>query len=137
MAGPPFAVKIDGVRRLTRAIAAVSPELRKGLGRANKTIGQRVIDKASPKPLNVGEGRGAKPRASANANVLQIMAGGRWRDGKNFHRLQWGPRFEPRDDSRPYIALAGEKDMPQIERDYLAALKSAASKAGIKFRTIR
>jgi hypothetical protein len=130
MGGPPFAVKLEGVRRLTRAIAAISPALRIELGKANKEIGQRVIANASPKPLDVGQGAGSVPRASANANVLQIRAGGSWRDSR---KEQWGPRWKDRDNSRPYLAASGEEDMPNIERDYLDALASVAAKAGLRF----
>lgn len=130
MAGLSWSVKLEGVRRLTRALALVDPLLRKELGRRNKDIGQRVIDNASPKPLRVGAGHGALPRASANANVLQIMAGGGHRDS---HKEQWGPRWVPRDHHRPFIALAGERDMPQIEKDYLDAVHDVARKGGLRF----
>ena len=99
-------------------------------GARNKEIGQRVIDNASPKPVQVGAGSGCVPRASANANVLQILAGGSWRDG---HKDQWGPRWLPRNQHRPYLALAGEEDMPNIERDYLDALADVARTAGLWF----
>jgi hypothetical protein len=130
MPGVPFAVKLEGVRRLTRAIALIDPALRKELGRRNKVIGQRVIDNARPKPVQVGAGYGSTPRASANANVLQILAGGSWRDE---HKDQWGPRWMPRNSHRPYLALAGEEDMPNIERDYLDALADVARSAGLYF----
>lgn len=130
MPGPPFAVKLEGVRRLTRALAAVDPALRKELGRRNKAIGQRVIDNAQPKPISVGRGYGATPRASANANVLQLLAGGGHRDENSD---QWGPRWVPRDRSRPYLAASGEDDMPNIERDYLDALATVARIGGLQF----
>lgn len=130
MAGVPFAVKLIGVRDLTRRLAKMDPLLRKDIGKKNKAIGQRVIDKASPKPIESGKGGGSVPRASANANVLQIRAGGSWRTG---HQSQWGPRWLPRDTPRPYIAQAGEDDMPEIERDYLEALAEAARAAGLRF----
>lgn len=132
MAGPPFAVKLQGVRELTRAIAAVDPQLRKELGQANRQIGQRIIDKAFPKPEQVGAGAGARPRPSASANVLRILAGGSHR--KLVPREQWGARFVPRDADRPYIARSAELDMPRVERDYLDALAVAAGKAGLEFR---
>lgn len=130
MPGPPFAVKLDGVRRLTRAIAAITPALRRELGQRNKEIGARVIANASPKPIDVGQGSGSVPRPSANANVLQIRAGGSWRDS---NIEQWGPRWKDRSNSRPYLAQAGEEDMPNIERDYLDALADVAAKAGLRF----
>lgn len=125
-------IKLEGVRQLTRQINAVSPQLRKELGQRNKGIGQRIIDKAFPKPEQVGAGTGAKPRPSASANVLRIMAGGAHRTGE-VPRMQWGARFVPREEKRPYIARSAEVNMPEIERDYLDALGEVARKAGLRF----
>lgn len=126
-----FGIEVEGVRELVRAITKVSPELRKELGQRNKSIGQSVIDRAFPKPLNVGAGAGAKPRASATANVLRIMAGGSHRTS---HAQQWGRRNAPRDDKRPYIRRAAVDQMPRIERDYIDALLEVARRAGIEAR---
>lgn len=124
-------IRIDGVRELVRAIGKVDATYRKEIGQANKAVGQRIIDRAFPKPDSVGMGAGAKPRASARTTSLQIMAGGAHRK----HRAQqWGKRYRAREAKRPYIRRAAEQDMPQIERDYLAALASAARRAGITFR---
>lgn len=124
------AVQIEGVRELVRAIGSIDPALRKELGQRNKAIGQRIIDKAFPKPESVGAGAGAKPRASATTNVLRIMAG--W-SGRTKHVQQWGKRPTPRDGvKRPYIRRSAEQDMPQIEKDYLDALLDIARKAGLK-----
>lgn len=126
------AVKIEGVRELVRAIGKVEPGLRKELGQRNKAIGQRIIDKAFPKPESVGAGAGAKPKASAQTNVLLIKAGGA-------HRTrpvqQWGRRVVSREGvKRPYIRRSAEQDMPQIEKDYMDALLDVARKAGIEAR---
>lgn len=123
-------VKIDGVRELVRAIGKVEPGLRKELGRRNRAIGERIIERAFPKPESVGAGAGSKPKASATANVLRILAGGS-------HRTrpvqQWGKRVVSREGvKRPYIRQAAEKDMPQIEKEYLDALLDVARKAGLE-----
>jgi len=124
------AVRVEGVRELVRAIAAVDPKLRKELGQRNKAIGQRIIDKAFPKPESVGAGQGAKPKASATTNVLRIVSGGAHRK----HRVQqWGRRRVPREGiKRPYIRRSAEQDMPAIERDYMDALMDVARKAGFE-----
>jgi hypothetical protein len=127
-----FGVRVDGVRELVRAIGTIDPALRKELGRRNKGIGQNIIDRSYPKPLNVGGGLGAKPRASATTNVLRIISGTTTRKD---HRQQWGRRFESRDGvKRPYIRRAAEELMPAVERAYMDALKSAAREAGLETR---
>lgn len=126
-----FGVRIDGVRPLVRSIGALNATARKEIGQANKAIGQRIIDQAFPKPDSVGLGAGAKPRASANTTVLQIVAGGSHRK----HRVQqWGKRYAPRLGQRPYIRRSAEQDMPRIEHDYLNALAAAAHRVGLTFR---
>jgi hypothetical protein len=127
------AVKIEGVRELVRAIGKIDPNLRKELGQKNKAIGQRIIDRAFPKPTPVGAGLGAKPKASATTNVLRIMAG---YPGRTKHVQQWGKRFVPRDVKRPFIRRSAEQDMPTIVREYLEAVEEAARKAGIKTRSM-
>lgn len=124
-----FGVKIDGVRELVRAIGKIDPKLRKELGQRNKAIGQRIIDKAFPKPESVGAGEGAKPRASATANVLRIIAGSSHR---KLRVQQWGRRTVSRDVKRPYIRRSAEQDMPAIEKDYLDALLDVARSAGFE-----
>jgi hypothetical protein len=125
-------IETDGVVQLVRAIGKIEPALRKELGQRNKAIGQRIIDKAFPKPESVGAGAGAKPRASAATNVLRIIAGGK-------HRTkpvqQWGARVVPREGvKRPYIRESAVKEMPEIEKDYMDALLDVARKAGIEAR---
>lgn len=125
-----FGFRVEGVRELTRALGQVEPELRKELGRKNKAIGQSIIDRSFPKPLNVGAGAGAKPRASATTNILRIMAGGSWRSD---NKQPWGKRPKSRGgEKRPYIRRSAVQHMPQIERDYLDALLDVARKAGIE-----
>lgn len=138
MAKDNFAVKIEGVRELVRAIGSIDPALRKELGQRNRAIGQRIIDRAFPTPTAVGAGGGAMPRASATTNVLRIIAGGSHRTGSIEHRnkQQWGRRPKPRDGvKRPYIRRSAVEQMPSIERDYLDALLTVARKAGIEART--
>jgi hypothetical protein len=122
--------RVEGVRELVRAIGKIDPKLRKELGQRNKAIGQRIIDKAFPKPEAVGAGAGAKPRASATTNVLRIMAGTKARTRQV---QQWGRVQVPRDGiKRPYIRRSAEEDMPQIEADYMDALLDSARKAGFE-----
>lgn len=125
-----FGFRVEGVRDLTRALKETAPELRKELGQRNKAIGQSIIDRSFPKPLNVGAGAGAKPRASATTNILRIMAGG----GHRSKDVQpWGKRPKSRDGvKRPFIRRSAEAHMPEIERDYLDALMDVARRAGIE-----
>ena len=121
----------EGVPELLRALKAIDPALTKEIGQRNKAIGQRIIDKAFPKPEAVGAGAGAKPRASAVARVLRIIAGGRFRTRRV---QQWGRRHVAREVERPYIRRAAENDMPRIEQEYMDALLDVARKAGITAR---
>lgn len=127
----PFAVKIEGVRELTRAIARVDAELVREIGQRNRAIGQRIIEAAMPKPLNVGSGAGAIPRPSAARNVLRIMAGGSWR-----HHVPvqpWGVRQTPRrTNPRPFIWEAAAREIPRAQEEYLNALFEAAARAGLR-----
>lgn len=128
---------VEGVRELVRAIGAIDPALRKELGQRNKKIGQRIIDRAFPKPEGVGAGAGALPRASATTNVLRILSGATTRkpvmiDGKKSWVQQWGKKYKDRDVKRPYIRRSAEKMMPEIERDYMDALLTVAREAGIQ-----
>lgn len=132
-----FGVRIEGVRELVRAIGKVDATYRKDIGQANKAIGQRIIDAAFPKPVEVGSGPGARPRASANTTVLQIVAGGSWRAGHEPVAL-WGRRGQRvgrstsiRSAKRPYIHRAAEQQLPQAERDYLNILLISARRAGL------
>jgi hypothetical protein len=128
VARPP--IEVDGVRDLIRALNKIDPALRKELGQRNKAIGQRIIDRSSPKPIPVGAGGGATPRASAAANVLRIMAGGTHR-AKDVQ--QWGKRVVSRDGvKRPYIRRAAEDELPNVEREYLDAILDVARAAGLK-----
>jgi hypothetical protein len=122
-------VQFEGVRELVRAIGKMSKESRKELGQANKAIGQRIIDRAFPKPEKVGEGAGAMPRASAATNVLRIIAGTTTRKSE---KQQWGRRYAPRDNKRPYIRRSAEQNMGDAAKEYLDALLDAAKKAGIQ-----
>jgi len=125
-------IETDGAVELVRAIGKIDPALRKELGQRNKAIGQRIIDRAFPKPESVGAGPGAKPRASAATNVLRIMAGGKHR---TMHVEQWGKRVVSREGvKRPYIRASAEKQMPEIKRDYLSALLDVARQVGIEAR---
>jgi hypothetical protein len=129
----PFAVKLEGVRELTRAIAAIDPALIKGIQERNRAIGQRIINAAMPKPLNVGSGAGAVPRPSGSRNVLRIMAGGSWRHHPPVQ--PWGRIQRPkRDIPRPYIWQAAAREIPRAQEDYLNALFEAAARAGLQAR---
>lgn len=124
-----FGVRVEGVRELVRAIGALDAEARKGIGQANKAIGQRVIDQAQPQPATVGAGAGATPRASATTTSVRIIAGGSWRPERFY---QWGRSWRERATERPYIRASFEKNLPTLERDYLDALATAARRVGIK-----
>lgn len=122
------AVQIEGVRELVRAIGKIDPALRKELGQRNKAIGQRIIDRAFPKPTPVGEGAGAMPRASATTNVLRLIAG---TSSRTRAVQQWGKRPKPRDGvKRPFLRRSAEDQSPAIEKEYLDALLGVARKAG-------
>jgi hypothetical protein len=125
------AVKIEGVRELTRAIERVNRDLIVELQQTNRELGERIIRAAVPAPLNVGSGAGAVPRPSASRNVLRIMAGGSWRT--HVPVQPWGRIQTPRRTTpRPYIWDAGRRQIPVAQRLYLEALFDAARKAGLR-----
>jgi hypothetical protein len=124
-------VRIDGVRELTRAVARIHPEFIRELQDYNRRLGERIIAAAMPKPLNVGAGRGALPRPSASRNVVKVMAGG------SFRRLrvqQWGPKFVPRAQPRPFLAAAAAAEIPRVQEDYLRMLLGIAARSGLSVR---
>lgn len=120
--------KVEGVREIVRAITETDPALRKELGRRNKGIGKKIIERSFPKPLAVGAGAGAKPRASATTTVLRILAG--W-SGRSDRRQQWGKTFKERDVKRPYIRRSAEEMMPEVRKEYFDALVDVANEAGV------
>lgn len=123
-------VRILGVRELTRRIAAVEPLFLAQLPRKNRTLGERIIARAGPKPTAVGAGRGAVPRPSASRNVLRIMAGGAHRAGAVPVR-QWGLQVVPRQTPRPFLTRAAAEEIPRIQAEWLDTLLRIASRAGV------
>lgn len=122
-------IRVEGVRDLTRALnRAGGRDLTKQMGQANKAIGQTVIARLSPSPVNVGSGAGAKVRPSASARLVQFKAGGAHRVGDadawgGLPAVPWGrvPAARRR-QRRPHIVGTAIKVYPRIERDYLAAI---------------
>lgn len=127
----PWEVRIDGVRELTRKIAAVEPAFIAEMQRTNRSLGERIIARAVPKPTAVGAGRGAVPRPSASRNVLRIMAGGSHR-ARHVPVMQWGERPVPRTTGRPFIAGAAAAEIPRIQAEWLDTLLRLASGAGVR-----
>jgi|AntDeeMinimDraft_6_1070357.scaffolds.fasta_scaffold05058_5 hypothetical protein len=132
-------IRVEGVRDLSRAMKqAGGRELQKQLGRSNKAIGQLVISRLQPLPERVGLGAGAKVRASANARMVQLMAGGAHRaEGgrqlSDIRKRQWGRRYKPRMTKRPNIVGTAIKRTPNIADLYMRGVEAAASGAGLDF----
>ena len=132
-------IRVEGVRELSRSLKqAGGRELQKQLGRSNKAIGQLVISRLQPLPERVGLGAGAKVRPSANARLVQLMAGGAHRfepgDSKqDMVRRQWGKRFKPRMNERPHIVGTAIKRLPNIEDLYMRGIEAAVKGAGLDF----
>lgn len=132
-------IRVEGVRELSRAMRqAGGRDLQKQLGRSNKAIGQLVISRLQPLPERVGLGAGAKVRPSANARLVQLMAGGAHRfqpgDSKqDMVRRQWGRRFKPRTNARPHIVGTAIQRMDNIERLYMRGVEAAVNGAGLDF----
>lgn len=144
---PAKGIRVDGVRELTRALnRAGGRDLTKAMGRANKTIGEEVIARLSPRPVTVGYGAGAKVRPSANARLVQLKAGGSHRldpqERKDWGRasgssapdvamVPWGRRYPAkRATRRPDIAGTALRVYPRIERAYLRGIDEALKGAG-------
>lgn len=117
------AIEVDGLAELKRAIrGAKGKELRKEMGKANKAIGKRVIQRMRPLPKTVGAGRGSDVRPRARADGVVLATGGSHRE---HHFQQWGVRFVERDTKRPYILESALKQRRQIEEEYLEGLEQA------------
>jgi hypothetical protein len=122
-------IRFEGVREVTRSLAKTDKEIGKGIARENKQIGQDVVDRATPHPLAVGAGAGAKPRAIASRNMVAIAAGGPHRKRAV---QQWGRRVVPRSTPRPFLVGALINTLPDIQERYLAIIESAALRAGME-----
>lgn len=135
-------IRVEGVRELSRAMRdAGGRELQKQLGRSNRAIGQLVISRLQPLPERVGLGAGAKVRASANARLVQLMAGGAHRAGPgetldDIRMRQWGRRFAPRTNKRPHIVGTAIRRTPNIEQLYLRGVEAAVKGAGLDFEDL-
>jgi hypothetical protein len=127
-------IEVLGVRALTREINALDKDLAKGIGQENKQIGQDIIARAEPKPLFVGKGAGAIPRAAASRNMVAIRAGGPHRTDPP--RSQWGRRHAERAEERPFIVKSAEQQLPNFQDRYLEVLERAARKAGLDGRGV-
>lgn len=92
------------------------------MGQSNKAIGQSVIDRLAPLPKESGSGAGAKVRPSADRARVLLRAGGGHRKQR---RQQWGKRFVPRSNPRPFILGTALRQQDQIEREYLDGIKQA------------
>jgi hypothetical protein len=114
-------IKVEGVRELNRALAAANKEFPKRIARANKAIGDLIISRVFPQPRSSGAGRGAAPRATASRNFVAIRAG---RTERKHYVQQWGTRYVPRDNPRPYILRAAQRSVPDIEQRYLDGIET-------------
>lgn len=129
-------IRVENVREFTRAIARVDKDVEKGLRIANRLMAEEVIDRAEPKPLAVGTGKGAVPVAqsgSSSRNYVAIRAGGTWRE-KRVQPWGAGRGAEKREEPRPFILAAAERAIPDIEERYLAVLRAAGEAAGFDTR---
>lgn len=123
------AIRVEGVRELTRALTRINPEIGKEIGKRNKAIGERVISAVFPKPESVGAGAGSKPRAIASRNMVAIAAGGGHR--QKVPVQQWGRVHVARAQPRPFILGAALAEIPDIEKEYLDAIDSAVRSFGL------
>jgi hypothetical protein len=139
-------IRIEGVRELTRALnKAGGRELTKSMGAANRAIGEDVIKRLSPKPVTVGEGRGARVRPSSSARLVQLLAGGRHRlaakddwpttrpsSDPTVAFVPWGVRPRARRSTRrPNIAATALQILPDIQDRYLAGIDDALKAGGL------
>lgn len=114
------AIRVEGVRELTRAFANADKELGKRFATANREIGQRILSRLFPGKQS-GSGRGAKPRAIASRNFVGIQAGRT--DRRHSPVEDWGIRQVARDEPRPYILGTALREFPTIEKDYFDAVE--------------
>jgi hypothetical protein len=126
------AIEVRGYRELNRVLRQASDKgLVKAIGRANKTVGQKLkvlVDNDST-PTSVGSGKGSSIRPSAAKGALTLRVGGAHRidltGKKNTEGLkvprpqQWGKTVvEPfkKAPKRPFI-----KDITLQRRDWISA----------------
>lgn len=126
-------IKVEGVRELTRAIKNLDPLFEKGIKLANRVLGEEIIAAAQPKPLAVGSGTGATPKAAGSRNYVAIKAGGSHRTASPVQ--PWGRTAGPRRDTpRPFILGSAIDAIPDIEDRYLSVLVAAAESVGLEAR---
>ncbi len=113
---------------------AADEELPKAMGRANKSVGQFIIDRLTPPPVPeaVGTGRGSNVRASASRRDVMLRVGGSHR-AANVPLAPWGRRIgrliRSSAPPRPHVLGTAEKHRDDIERAYLDAVRAAMSGA--------
>lgn len=121
-AGPSTGIQVEGVRELTAALNKLGrQDLTKAMGANNKAAGNTILDRLQPLPASVGLGAGANVRASANARLVQLIAGGAWRNAGAPY-MQWGKKFAPRSNPRPDIAGSALRVMPTLEDQYMGGI---------------
>lgn len=129
------AIQVEGLRELNREIRrSVDRELPKRMGQANKSIGELVIARLSPRPdpAAVGEGAGSTVRPSASKREVLLRVGGAHRAGKA-PRMQWGKRPVRQPGvpapKRPYIRQTVDRYYDEITGAYLGAIEQAMGPA--------
>jgi hypothetical protein len=131
-------IQVDGLKELQRDIKQARGKMPKAIGEAHKNVGKFVISKLPPAdPRAVGEGAGAKIRASATKREVLLRVGHKEREP--LPQAQWGKRpkqpFEA--GGRPYIVGTIEAYEDEIfeefKRQTMRALRPAFFNSVIDF----
>ena len=142
--GQPFGqieIDRDDLKRFHRAVRqAQSKELDTRLKQANKSVGQLIIDRLSPRPdpAAIGAGAGAAVRASASKREVLLRVGGKHRERESLPKpttskaryalATWGRRAAmmpgPR-PKRPHIRETVERHREEIQEAWLDATLAA------------
>ena len=141
-------VDTEDLKRFQRAVRqSTDRELPKRLGQANKSIGQLVIDRLSPRPdpVAIGAGAGAAVRPSASRREVVLRVGGKHRERDSLPQPKkskaryalatWGRRAAmmpgPR-PKRPNIRGTVERNRKDIEEAWIDATLAAMDGAFAK-----
>lgn len=135
MMGDQLGVRVEGDRQLAADLGRFGRDIPGAIQRENRGVGQRVIDKAMPRPASVGSGPGATPQPRSLLDggqpLLEIVAGGPHR---KYHFQPWGKTPTPRAGKRPFLRRSLERQTLTTLRSYLDAVAGVARRGGLTFK---
>lgn len=133
-------LRVDGIVELSKALKEISPELRKELRLANKSVAQFVADDSRAAAYSLG-GVAALVAPSIKASAGQAFAGVSFggseypmAGGAEFGSIRY-PQFQPwrgnSSDAGYFVYPSIRHDSDRIATEYTAAMDTLLRKAGL------